>query len=75
MIFRRNMTTSGLMKKNKESLSATPGPVLPKDLPDITVDYRGLLSYAAQKGVEPTDLTESEKDQFLIKRNKQEQPA
>ena len=56
-------------------MAATPGPVLPKDLPDITVDYRGLLAYAAQKGVEPADLTEAEKNRFLIKRNKQEQTA
>ena len=69
------MTMSGLMQRYNESLSQTPGPVLPKDLPRMTVDYRGLLAYAKQKGVEPAELTVEEKEQFIRKRPDQDQSA
>ena len=63
------------MQRYNESLAQTPGPVLPKDLPRITIDYRSLFSYAKQKGIEPSELSEGEKEQFIIKRSSQEQSA
>ena len=69
------MIMSGLMQRYNESLAQTPGPVLPKDLPRITVDYRGILAYAKQRGVEPADLTDEEKEQFIKKRPDQDQSA
>lgn len=66
---------SGLMQKYNESLAGTPGPVLPKDLPRITVDYRDLLAYAKQKGVEPSALTDGEKNRFVTRKPDQEQSA
>ena len=66
---------SGLMQRYNESLEQTPGPVLPKDLPRITVDYRGLLAYARQKGVDPAALSEDEKNRFVTRKPDQEQTA
>ena len=64
---------SGLMQKYKESLAQTPGPIRPKDLPKLVVDYRGLIAYAKQKGITPSELTDSEKNQFITKRKDPEQ--
>ena len=69
------MTMSGLMQRYNESLAQTPGPILPKDLPRVTVDYRSLLSYAKQKGIKPSELSDAEKEQFIIKKSPQEQSA
>ena len=66
---------SGLMQRYNESLAMTPGPVLPKDLPRMIGDYRGLLAYAKQKGVEPSALSDEEKKQFVTRKPDQEQSA
>ena len=66
---------SGLMQRYNESLAQTPGPVLPKDLPRITVDYRGLLAYAKQKGIDPSTLSDDEKQQFVTRKPDKEQSA
>ena len=42
---------SGQMQRYKESLSETPGPILMKDMPSISIDYRGLSAYAKDKGI------------------------
>ena len=66
---------SGLMQRYNESLAQTPGPILPKDLPLVTVDYRGLLSYAKQKGIDPSELSDDEKKRFVTRKPDQEQTA
>ena len=53
-------------KKYQESLERTPEP---KDLINpVAIDYKGLVSYAKSKGVEPFELSESEKNSFVISR-------
>ena len=37
---------NGQMKKYKESLEKTPGPVMPSQLPKVKLDMRGLVRYA-----------------------------
>jgi hypothetical protein len=61
------MIMSGLMQKYRESLKNTPGPVRLQDLPPMVIDYRGLLAYAKEKGVQPGMLSEKEKMSFVIK--------
>ena len=58
---------NGLMQKYKESLKNTPGPVRLQDLPPMVIDYRGLLAYAKEKGVQPGFLSEKEKMAFVLK--------
>ena len=57
---------NGLMQKYKNSLNNTPGPILLKDMPRMVVDYRGLIKYANEKGVQPAELTENEKRRFIL---------
>lgn len=56
---------NGQMKKYKESLGKTPGPIMPSQLPKVKLDMRGLVRYAREKGVEPICLTEEEKNRFM----------
>lgn len=55
---------NGQMQKYKDSLSKTPGPILLKDMPSVSIDYRGLVKYAKAKGVEPGSLSKEEKAKF-----------
>lgn len=64
---------SGLMQRYRESLKNTPGPVRLQDLPPMVIDYRGLLAYAKEKGVQPGLLSEQEKMAFVLK--EQHSPA
>lgn len=50
----------------RESLANTPGPSLLKDIPPMVIDYRGLIKYAREKGVQPVNLSEQEKEKFII---------
>lgn len=59
---------SGQMQKYKDSLNNTSGPILMKDMPSVSIDYRGLLAYSKEKGVEPVCLTKEEKDSFCFKK-------
>lgn len=34
----------------------------------MAIDYKGLVKYAKSKGVEPFELSESEKNSFIITR-------
>lgn len=58
---------NGLMQKYKESLKNTPGPIRLQDLPPMVIDYRGLLAYAKEKGVQPGMLSDEEKNSFVLK--------
>lgn len=51
------------MKKNMQSLVNTPEPV-PTRI--AAIDYKGLISYAKSKGVEPYELDEEEKEKFVL---------
>lgn len=55
---------NGQMKKYKESLAKTSGPIL---LSQITqkMDLRGLMKYAKEKGVKVEQLSKEEKFAFL----------
>lgn len=54
-------------KKYEESLKSTPGPVKNADIPNIRIDIDGIVAYARQKGVQPFYLSDSEKEQFIIR--------
>lgn len=56
---------SGQMMNYKISLDASMRPIMPSELPKVRIDYKGLLSFAKQKGVRVIDLTEAEKNQFV----------
>ena len=58
---------NGLMQRYKESLKNTPGPIRMEDMPPMVIDYRGLLAYAKEKGVQPGYLSEEEKMSFVLK--------
>ena len=50
------------------SLEKTP---LPSDCSTpLQVDYRGLVQYSHQKGIQPCDLSEEEKNKFIINNEK-----
>lgn len=55
---------NGQMKRYKESLTKTPGPIM---LSQITqkMDLRGLMKYAKDKGVKVEQLSDEEKMSFL----------
>ena len=57
---------NGLMQKYKESLKNTPEPIRLQDLPPMVIDYRGLLAYAKEKGVQPGMLSNEEKQAFVL---------
>ena len=51
-------------KRYYESLKNTPEPE--EIVNPMKVDYKGLIAYAASKGVEPCDLSDDEKSRFII---------
>lgn len=53
------------MQNYRESLANTPGPILLKDIPKMVIDYRGLIKYAREKGVQPAMLSEK-KQKFVL---------
>lgn len=38
---------------------------MPGELPDVRIDYNGLLAFAKKKGVPVIELTEEEKKRFV----------
>lgn len=48
-----------------EQLKTMEAPVLPSQLPNVTVDLGAISKYAKKKGVHVYELTDSEKSQFL----------
>ena len=57
---------NGQIKKYKESLSRTPGPIMPNQMPNLKLDMRGLVKYAKERDVAPIDLTQEEKERFMM---------
>ncbi len=51
-------------KKYYDSLKNTPEPEDAVNL--MAIDYKGLVAYAKSKGVEPCDLSDDEKNRFII---------
>ncbi len=41
------------------------GTIMPGELPDVRIDYNGLLAFAKKKGVPVIELTEEEKKRFV----------
>lgn len=52
-------------KRYKKSLKNTPGPV--KKIKSLRVDYKGLLAYAEEKNVYPSELSKEEQNRFIEK--------
>lgn len=48
----------------KASMNA-PDPVVPSQIPDVRIDYRGLVKYAHSVGKEVSDLSDAEKEAFI----------
>lgn len=42
------------------------GPYFKADIPNIRIDYKGLTTYARQKGVHVCDLSDKEIDPFIL---------
>ncbi len=47
----------------KESLKTTQ---IPKMIRNVRFDYKAIIAYAENKGVDPYDLTDEEMEQFVI---------
>ena len=54
-------------KRDFDSLANTPEP---EDISNpVAIDYKGLVKYASNKGVEPCDLSKTEQEMFIVSRN------
>lgn len=51
---------------NEETAEATRYIEPPEELHKIRIDYDGLISYAKDKGMQPGDLSDEEKDRFIL---------
>lgn len=56
---------NGLMSRYKESLKNTPEHIPLSQCKKIKMDLSGLLRYAKERGVQPFELSESEKSSFI----------
>lgn len=58
----------GQMTSYKESLATTPyrdySPLL-----SIKIDYKKLLAYAKEKGMSPSELSDDERNRFIVNSN------
>ena len=61
----RYMIVIGQMTKYKESLKHMSEPIMLSQI-QRKVDLRGLMKYAKEKGIKVTQLTNEEKDRFLL---------
>mgnify|MGYP000299705383 CR=1 FL=1 len=55
---------TGQMTKYKESLRHMPEPIMLSKFKKV--DLRGLMNYAKEKGIKVTQLTNEEKNRFLL---------
>ena len=58
----------GQMKKYKDSIKNTPGPIMSSQIPEIHLDLKGLMEYAKKTGRKVTELLEEEKSMTIILR-------
>lgn len=42
-----------------------PKPIMPSQIPDVRIDYRGLINYAKKVGKTVADLSDEEKDAYI----------
>ncbi len=54
------------MNGQMKNYSPMYGPYKRSEIPDIAIDLRGLVSYAKSKGVSVPELSDSEKQQFVL---------
>ena len=59
------MIMNGQMNKYRESLRNMGAPAPLSKCPQIKMDLSGMLKYAKQKGVQPFELSEAEKKNFM----------
>ena len=57
---------NGQMKKYKESMLTTPHVALSPELHKVKIDYHGLIAYAKKKGVSVPELSDEEKNDFIL---------
>jgi hypothetical protein len=50
-------------KRYKESLKTTQ---IPKMIRNVRFDYKAIIAYAKEKGIDPYDLTDEEMERFVI---------
>ena len=55
----------GQMKKYKDIIKNTPGPIMPSQIPEISLDLKGLMEYAKKTGRKVTELLDEEKSMFI----------
>ena len=48
------------------ALQNMPAPIMVDQLPDVQIDLIGLIEYAHRKGVKAGELTEEEKNRFIV---------
>lgn len=53
-------------EKYRKSLLIIPAPILGNQLPDVQIDLTALLAYAHSKGMKVIELSEEEKNRFII---------
>lgn len=58
---------NGQMMNYKKSITNTVRPIMPSELPNVKIDYAGLLSYAKSKGLKVVQLSENEKSKFITR--------
>lgn len=56
---------NGLMSRYKESLQNMPEHIPLSKCEQIKMDLSGLLRYAKERGVSPSELSDVEKDRFI----------
>ena len=53
-------------KRYSSLLKEMPAPILPEQIPEgVKLDLTGLLAYAREKGIQPGELSNAEKNQFV----------
>ena len=55
---------NGRMKSFRQIKLA--GPYFKEDIPSVRIDYKGLTALAREKGVRACDLSDEEKNRFII---------
>ena len=55
----------GQMKKYRESLTNTPEPIMPSQLPQVVLDLKGMMEYAKSIGKKVVELSDEEKNRFV----------
>lgn len=51
--------------KYREYMKNAPTYVPPEDIPQIKIDYRGLIALAKKKGCQVAELSDAEKDPYI----------